>query len=293
MGRKFLRANVFFTALCCLFLMMSGCSNKTARNISVSKPLLSYSVEEHSLYSTILEREIPYILYVPKGYGDGKEYPVWYALHGSGSNQTQWPDSGIITLSDALTSNNEINPLIMVFPFVQDASAKEIREDLKDGKIDERKNDIFITKELIPFIDAHYFTQKKRESRFIGGFSMGGMLALRIGFHHPDLFSKIGAYSPAVPSQDYSNTQLEKWLNPNEKTSGIKDVIQYAKKKGYRKLQVYLDTGNNNDPFRTGVESFHEALLKRGISSSFVLYNGGHSLQKNYFEDYLKFYTGK
>lgn len=54
-----------------------------------------------------------------------------------------------------------------------------------------------------------------------------------------------------------------------------------------------MDTRNKNDPFKNGVESLHDALLLREITSSFVMYDGGHSLQKKYFEDYLKFYTGK
>lgn len=279
--------------LCSLCLIMTACTKSAKRTIAVSEPLETYTLEKHTLYSEALEQDIPFLIYVPKGYGDGTEFPVWYGLHSFGANQTMWPDNGITELADALAAGEKITPLIMVFPLVQDATAIEIREDLKDGKIDERKTDIFISKELVPFIDDHYFTIRDRKARFIGGFSMGGMLALRIGFHHPDLFSKIGAYSPAVPSQDYSNTQLEKWLNPNEQTSDIKDVKQYAKKKSYTSIELYLDAGNNNDPFRTGVESLHEALMKRGITASFVLYDGGHSLQKNYFEDYLTFYVGK
>lgn len=279
--------------LCSLCLIMTACNKNAKRTIAVSEPLETYTLEKHTLYSEALEQDIPFLIYVPKGYGDGTEFPVWYGLHSFGANQTMWPDNGITELADALAAGEKITPLIMVFPLVQDATAIEIREDLKDGKIDERKTDIFISEELVPFIDNNYFTIQESRARFIGGFSMGGMLALRIGFHHPDLFSKIGAYSPAVPSQDYSAAQLEKWLNPNEQTSGIKDVKQYAKKKGYTTIELYLDTGNKNDPFRTGVESLHEALLKRGVKALFVLYDGGHSLQKNYFEDYLTFYVGK
>lgn len=293
MKEKKITMTILSTVFCCLCLIQTACTGNPKRTITASEPLLSSSVEKHALYSTALEQDVPFLIYLPKGYGDGTEYPVWYGLHSFGANQTMWPDNGITELADVLAADNKIKPLIMVFPLVQDATAVEIREDLKDGKIDERKVDIFVSRELTDYIDQNYFTIRDSKARFIGGFSMGGMLALRIGLHHPDLFSKIGGYSPAVPSQDYSSTQLEKWLNPNEQTSDIKDIKQYAKKKGYTTLELYLDTGNKNDPFRTGVESLHEALLKRGVKSSFVLYEGGHSLQKNYFEDYLHFYTGK
>lgn len=49
----------------------------------------------------------------------------------------------------------------MVFPLVKDTSAKELEEDYKNGTLSERKTDVFITKELVLYIDAHYLTQKK------------------------------------------------------------------------------------------------------------------------------------
>ncbi len=283
----FLTGALIFSSVC----VFSCTSSK--RNITPREPSQTYTVERCGLKSAVLQKEVPYIIYLPKGYGDGTEYPVWYGLHSYGANETMWSGSGIVERADELTSSGIIKPMIMVFPFVQDANALEIKEDLLDGKIDERKNDVFITTELIPYIDEHYFTQRKKESRFIGGFSMGGMLSLRIGFHHPDLFSKIGGYSPAVPSQDYSASQLEKWLYPNEQTDTVKDVKKYAAKKGYSAIEVYLDTGNTNDPFNKGVTSLYEALLKRGMKVSFRVYDGGHSLQTKYFTDYLTFYAGK
>lgn len=177
----------------------------------------------------------------------------------------------------------------MVFPYTKDATMKEISKDLEDGKVDERNIDSFLTKELIPYIDSHYYTVASPEGRFIGGFSLGGMIALRTAFHHTELFSKVGGYSPGVISSDYSDRQLEKWLYPNE---DIDDIETFDKKHGFRKLQVWLDAGNSNDPFSIGIKSLYEALQKRGIPSEFELYDGGHTLRKDNIKDYLKFYAG-
>lgn len=275
-----------------LFLLLIGCSSDDPPSIAISEPLEKSQITKLSVDSKYLDKKVPYIVCLPKGYGDGTEYPVWYGLHSYGKNERMWIDNGIAETADELIDSGEIDPLIMVFPFVQDASLKEIEADLKDdGRLDERNVDKFISKELIPYIDSQYFTLTSQDGRFIGGFSMGGMLALRIAFHHTDLFTKVGGYSPAIISNDYSDQQLEQWLFPNNEDE-IDDVVTFAKEKGFTNLNIYMDAGNSNDPFTVGLQSLYEALQLRNIKSEFIIYDGGHSLQTELIKDYLKFYTG-
>ncbi len=277
-------------------LMFCGCSgiNADRRSSGVSEPLKESRIMDLSVKSNYMGREMPCKIYLPKGYGDKKDYPVWYGLHGYGSNESMWIDKGIAGTADELIDNGGIEPVIMVFPYTRDATLKEISKDVEDdGKLDERNMDQFLSKELVPYIDAHYRTVTSSDGRYIGGFSMGGMIALRIAFHHPDLFSKVGGYSPAVVSSDYSDKQLEKWLFPNENTDEITDIVKYDKKKGLDKLNVYLDCGGANDPFTVGIQSLYDALQKRGIKSEIHLMDGGHTLRQASEKDYLKFYTAK
>lgn len=281
---------ITLVSLCTLFI---GCKKANHRTIAVSDPLYKSQITRLTMESKYLDKPVPYIVYLPKGYGDGREYPVWYGLHGFSMNETMWIDNGVAEAADELIDSGEIEPLIMVFPYVKDASLKEIEADLKDdGKLDERNVDKFISKELIPYIDSQYFTITSQDGRFIGGFSMGGMIALRIAFHHTDLFTKVGGYSAGVLSNDYSDRQLEKWLFPNDDVDEIDDVAAFAKEKGFINLNIYLDAGNSNDPFTVGLESLYEALKLRNIKSEFMIYDGGHSLQTDLIKDYLKFYTG-
>lgn len=121
---------------------------------------------------------------------------------------------------------------------------------------------------------------------------MGGMMALRIAFHHPNLFSKVGAYSPSILANDFSDRQLESWLYPNDNIKKFSNVKKFAKKKGFTHLHIYVDAGKTNDPFLVGVQSLYKALQLRNISSELLIYDGGHSLQINLVKDYLRFYTG-
>ena len=271
-----------------------GCDNgnKAAHASGFGEPLAQSQVITLSLESEYMGTQVPCLVYLPKGYGGGHKYPVWYGLHGHGSSQTFWVDNGVAEDADELIDSGEIEPIIMVFPRARDATLKEIEQDIaEDGKLGEATMDQFLCKELVPYIDAHYDTDATPKGRYIGGFSMGGMIALRIAFRHTDLFSKVGGYSAAVISSDYSGRQLEKWLYPYDNVEQLDDIQRFDRKKGFDKLQVYLDAGNENDPFSTGLQSLYDALQQRGIQSEFRLYEGGHSLQKDSIKDYLKFYA--
>lgn len=286
-------SSCFILTIIVIILLRMGLDNNKKRLTGFQLPLQGSQVIELSLLSDYMKKEMPFIIYLPKGYGDGRDYPVWYGLHSYGTNETMWPNSGIIETADELIENAEIKPLIMVFPFVKDATYKEITEDLEDGKIDERKIDRYITKELIPYIDSNFYTKASPDGRYIGGYSMGGMIAFRVAFHHTNLFSKVGSYSASVISADFSDKQLEKWLYPNMDPDEIGDIEKFAKKKGFHKLSVYLDAGNLNDPFSEGLQSLYTALQERGVNVQFKLYNGGHTLQIDSLGDYLRFYGEK
>ncbi|SDN76505.1 alpha/beta hydrolase [Acetanaerobacterium elongatum] len=295
-------SKVFQNTVILLTLLISlslfGCAGKSAatlRTASVSDPLKESQIVKLSVESEYMGKSMPVMLYLPKGYGNGQEYPVWYGLHGHGSYENMWIDeAGAAKGADELIDNGEIEPLIMVFPYIKDATLQEIQKDkADDGKFSERNIDQYLSKELISYIDTHYFTKTSSDGRYIGGFSMGGMIALRVGFHHPDLFSKVGGYSAAVASKDYSDKQLEKWLFPNDNFDNIVDIAKFDKEKGFDKLTVYLDVGKNDDSFSPSVKSLYEALQKRGIKSELTQFDGGHTLRQGCIKDYLKFYAAK
>jgi enterochelin esterase-like enzyme len=279
-----------------VFQVTCGCAvrNRPLREAGMTLPLRESVVIDLSIESRHTGRKVPFKVYLPSGYGGGERYPVWYGLHGHGKTETMWIHAGIVQSADRLIRAGEIRPLVMVFPYVRDATLKEIEADFADdGKFGERTSDRFLSKELVPYMDSHFDTVRSAEGRFIGGFSMGGAIALRVAFHHPALFGKVGGYSPAVTSNDFSSKQLERWLFPNDDIDGIRDVRKFARGKKLDRLSVYLDAGTVNDPFTIGVRSLYEALLKRGVPAEFHLYEGGHSLDHNRgdFGQYLRFYV--
>jgi S-formylglutathione hydrolase FrmB len=58
----------------------------------------------------------------------------------------------------------------------------------------------FVARDLVSYIDAHYRTLPRRESRGLAGHSMGGYGATRIGMKHPDVFGSLYIMSPCCLS---------------------------------------------------------------------------------------------
>lgn len=55
----------------------------------------------------------------------------------------------------------------------------------------------FLVHTLKPYIDKHYRTMPEREATGIIGSSMGALIAMYAGFKYPEVFSKLGIFSPS------------------------------------------------------------------------------------------------
>ena len=254
-------------------------------------PLQTSSVTRLTLKSSVFDATVPFLVYLPVGYTPSQKYPVWYAMHGYSSTEKWWlDDANIGDHADALAASGELAPMIMVFPMTRYDDAKTIEADMADGIRGPSRMERFLCEELIPYIDGHYSTICSAEGRFIGGFSMGGLFALQIGLHQPQLFSKIGAYSPALTYSDFFGDHFERWLSAD--FADAANLNGYAKAHGLDGLSIYLDCGDENDPFSAGAASLQGALTARGINSEFHPHGGGHSLDLTLLDPYLLFYAG-
>jgi enterochelin esterase-like enzyme len=53
----------------------------------------------------------------------------------------------------------------------------------------------FVIDELTPYLKENFMVSHEREHWAIGGFSLGGLMALDIAWHHAELFSRVGVFS--------------------------------------------------------------------------------------------------
>lgn len=121
---------------------------------------------------------------VPEGYAEHPErhYPVIYGLPGLTSTDAAVVPGYQLDLPDTIVVG-------------VDTSTKTGSTYLVDSPTS-GKWDTFFTKDLIPYIDAHYRTLPRREARAVVGHSTGGFNAVSYGLRHPELIGVIGASSP-------------------------------------------------------------------------------------------------
>lgn len=130
-------------------------------------------------------------VYLPYNYDSGKAYNVLYLIHGGGGNPDAWLDCAKIkNAMDAAFSEDGVKPFLIVFPSFYD------RAPVRTGRVDEavEREAVLhfqdqLRNDLIPTIDKLYSTNKSRQGRAVGGFSMGGVTTWFAFLHNLDLIA--------------------------------------------------------------------------------------------------------
>lgn len=147
-------------------------------------------------------------VYTPAGYEDNPKakYPVLYVLHGIGGDEDAWVTQGRATqILDNLIAQGKAKPMIVVFTngnISQEAAPLENSTGytIPTMSLPQTMEGTFETAfpEVVKYIDSHYRTIAKKESRAICGLSMGGFHSLYISLNNPDMFNYVGLFSAAI-----------------------------------------------------------------------------------------------
>lgn len=194
-------------------------------------------------------------IYLPYDYKEGhKDYPVLYMHDGQNvfDDQTatygmSWKAGDIlddlqvrgitqgliivaIDCSNGLCRYNEYSPWKMDPDFELPSRSDDIYRYGGDGD----KYGAFLIETLKPYIDANFRTCPERETTYLAGSSMGGLITLYLGSEYSNVFAKLGILSPAF------------WFNKNQ----VFNHIQQQEFK--RPTQIYMDMGTSEtgDPLR-------------------------------------------
>lgn len=163
---------------------------------------------EGNLLGDSPDREVR--IYLPPDYFEntGRHYPVVYLLHGYYADHNFWFEGmeiedihiNIEEILNTLIGENQIEPMIVAAP---NAKNKYFGSLYSNSSTSGKWED-FITRDVVGYIDFHFRTIPSRESRGIGGASMGGMGAFRIAMKHPGLFGVLYSHSAGVLAfEDY------------------------------------------------------------------------------------------
>jgi S-formylglutathione hydrolase FrmB len=130
-------------------------------------------------------------VYLPPDYATSgtRRYPTLYLLHGGGDDQSSWIQFGAVQQNlDTLVARDAHNATIVITPDGTDGAWY----DAIDGSL---RNEEYVLRWLVPYIDRHYRTIADRRARAIDGLSNGGYGALHLAAKAPDLFSVAGSMS--------------------------------------------------------------------------------------------------
>jgi S-formylglutathione hydrolase FrmB len=154
-------------------------------------------VEQHKVHSIAVEgnlegnsadRAVHVIL--PPSYDTAKKrrYPVVYFLHGYNSTADSY--MGRIPFDEDVKGTSA--EMIVVVP---DSMTKWGGSMYSNSPTIGNFED-FIAVDLVRWVDAHFRTLARKESRGLVGHSMGGYGTLKLGMKHPDVFGALYAMNP-------------------------------------------------------------------------------------------------
>ena len=214
------------------------------------------TVQTATISSAALGIEVNYSVYLPPGYGSGRDFPVLYLLHGFSGTYQDWPSNGMRATMDQEIENGNSEKMVVIMPDGMDA--------FYINGYDQRNlnyEDFFIN-ELIPTVESRYDISKVREQRGIAGLSMGGYGATYHGFKHQDLFSFTFSMSGAV--------------GIGGGTTSIRDILDAKTSAELADLPEYhMDCGQQDFLFQNNA-SFSQFLTSKGVGHEFIVRPGAH-----------------
>jgi enterochelin esterase-like enzyme len=152
-------------------------------------------VRDDSLHSVPLNRTVHLDIILPPNYAQTSEtYPLLLLNDGQ-----DIPRLRLTEVLDSLYDQQAIRPFVLV---AMHANADRIQEYGTAAQADYMKRGSkaglytdFVLTELLPYISKHYrVTQNPAQTAF-AGFSLGGLSAFDIAFHHSERFGKAGVFS--------------------------------------------------------------------------------------------------
>jgi len=246
-------------------------------------------IEQETISSTILGRNVRYTVYLPADYDiSQRSYPVVYLLHGFTDDNTGWLQFGEINrYADKAIADGTIPPMVIIMPNAD--SSWYINS--YDGK--ENYEDFFI-KEFMPFVEKKYRIKTEKKYRGIAGLSMGGYGTLIYALKYPRLFGAAAPLSAgiftsdelkAMPDNNYANV-LARVFGSNLKgdarltnqwyTNSVLDIVAKESTDSLKRVRYWIDCGD--DDFLTNANCLlHIELTNKHVPHEFRMRDGAHN----------------
>jgi S-formylglutathione hydrolase FrmB len=239
--------------------------------ILVGFQAIAGKVDTLEIQSSYLKKSTKVVVIQPTNPFNNKEsYPVIYLLHGYGGNYAQWSK-----ISPQLS--NAADDLKVIFVCPDGRKGSWYFDSPMDSSI---RYESYITKELVPYVDANFSTKAEAKSRAITGLSMGGHGALYLAIRHKDLFGAAGSTSGGVDFRPFpKNWDIKIALGEfeaNKERWYDYTVMRQVENLTNNQLALIIDCGVD-DFFMPVNRALHEKLLQLKINHDYIERPGAHT----------------
>ncbi len=285
------RLSLFFVAM--VLATTCACNGNREHNLPDIDPVPFERYSSNLTFnSKLLDMVIKYDILLPEGYDKDtdKSYPVVYAFHGYGDDNTSW--NGQYMKGEAKIKSLEaegLEPMIYVFPM----GYTSYWCDRYDGTFPYMT---MLAQEFIPMIDKTYRTKADRGHRATIGYSMGGFGAMVFAMKHPELVSMSAPLSMSFRTDEqYMKESQNGWNNqwgkvfggvgesgPGRLTDYYKEhcpLHQFtsANKDKYSSVHWFLTCGDNEEQLLIANDDLHVLMRDNGYDHEYRVWDGGHS----------------
>jgi len=161
----------------------------------MARPLSSPpALVKDSIYSENLTRQVSLTILVPASLPPSKEVSVLILFDGQ-----DFPAIRITKALKEFTQKNSSRPLLVVGIHANEdrifeyGTASQPDYAYRGNKA--ANTTYFVIDEIIPYLKQKFPVSHDRTCWSIGGFSLGGLMALDIAWHHADVFARVGVFS--------------------------------------------------------------------------------------------------
>lgn len=243
---------------------ITGTSPQSTANAQVS-------IVSEDFYMPQLNKTRRVWIYLPQNYNSSAQnYPVLYLHDGQNVFDAYTSFAGEWEVDESLSQMEQNGFRGVIAVAIDNGGADRLDEYAawentaynEGGSGDEYVE--FLVSTLKPYIDEHYRTLPDQEHTGIMGSSLGGLISLYAATKHPDVFGRVGVFSPAL------------WFNKPQ----IYDYVA-ANTKTYPQKFYLLCGGSESTDMVPDMLAMKNTLLTAGFDANEIAYivkpNGQHS----------------
>ena len=219
-------------------------------------------------------------VYIPQGAEESKDLPIAILLHGVYGSHWAWAmKGGVHKTLQRLIDEGKVPPMVLAMP--SDGLWGDGSGYLKHSWADYEN---WIIKDVPHALWECIDQVSEKSVQFIGGLSMGGYGAMRLGAKYGKQFRGISAHSSVTKLHYLTAFVSDDWKGyefPEVESSVLETCIVYRE----TLPPLRFDCGIEDDLINAN-RNLHDRLLKADIGHVYQEFSGGHSWE--YWEEHVE-----